>query len=168
MRRVRASTWFLVPALFLVSSSAFGQYYQYAVKFVCGAQSGEILAPGQYRTAINVHNPGTGVATVYKKFAIALPGEKAGAVTHYFRAPLQRDQAMEIDCADIWSHTNMHPGLFVKGFAVILSRTELDVVAVYTGANTNNQLQTMDVETIAPRRVTLPLEREVPKEVLGE
>ena len=31
--------------------------FQYAVKFVCGRADGEVLARGEYLTAVNVHNP---------------------------------------------------------------------------------------------------------------
>ncbi len=51
--------------------------YLYAAKFVCG-KSGDnaIVAPGQYFTAINVHNASPVTAVQYiKRFAIALPGE---------------------------------------------------------------------------------------------
>ena len=31
--------------------------FQYAIKFVCGKSNGIVAAPGEYWTAINVHNP---------------------------------------------------------------------------------------------------------------
>jgi hypothetical protein len=110
--------------------------FEYAVKFVCGTGPAQgqpaVVARGTYFTAINVHNPGKVENAIVKKFAIALPGEKAGRVSPYFTVPLKFDEALEIDCPDILKH--LDAGGFVKGFAVIQSRFELDVVAVYTAA----------------------------------
>ena len=109
--------------------------FEYAVKFICGATPASnpgVVARGAYYTAINVHNPSKEGIEFTKKFAIALPGEKAGRVSQYFSAPLKPDEALEIDCPDIMRH--LDAGGFVKGFAVIQSKVELDVVAVYTAA----------------------------------
>ena len=109
--------------------------FEYAVKFICGATPATnpgLVARGMYFTAINVHYPGKDNTEFTKKFAIALPGEKAGRVSPFFLAALKGDEALEIDCPDILRH--LDAGGFVKGFAVIQSKVELDVVAVYTAA----------------------------------
>src|SRR5262249_31994349 len=109
--------------------------FEYAVKFICGATpatSPGVVARGVYFTAINVHFPGKASVQFTKKFAIALPGEKAGRISPFFKAALKSDEAMEIDCPDIMRHLDASG--FVKGFAVIQSKVELDVVAVYTAA----------------------------------
>jgi hypothetical protein len=31
--------------------------FQYAARFVCGKSAGQVVAPGVYSTAVNVHNP---------------------------------------------------------------------------------------------------------------
>src|SRR6266478_254979 len=105
--------------------------FQYAVKFICGKSSGRIVAPGAYFTAINVHNPTEKLIRFQKKIAIALPFEKSVKPTKFFDAKLGPDEALEIDCPDILRHLEAQP-TFVKGFVVIESENELDVVAVYT------------------------------------
>lgn len=126
--------------------------YQYVVKFVCGragANTG-VVAPGTYFTAINVHNPNERGFEFRKKFSIALPGEKAGRVSRFFDTKLGPDEAFEIDCPDILRHLDAEG--FVKGFAVIESKQELDVVAVYTAAGSTRMIETMDVEHVKARR----------------
>ena len=54
--------------------------FQYAVKFVCGKSDGEVVAPGKYWTAINVHNPTERVIKFRKKIVVALPSERPGPV----------------------------------------------------------------------------------------
>lgn len=124
--------------------------YQYAVKFVCGKSRGDILAPGEYWTAINVHNPTAKAIRFRKKIAIALPGERPGPVTKFFDAGLGPDQALEIDRKDIFGHTEQKVD-FLKGFVIIESERELDVVAVYTAAGEGKQVTTMQVECVFPR-----------------
>ena len=56
---------------------------------------------------------------------------------------------MEIDCRDIFDHTHNLPGTppdYRKGFVVILSKVELDVVSVYSASGLFGQVKTMDVE----------------------
>jgi hypothetical protein len=125
--------------------------FQYAVKFVCGKSDRGIVAPGEYFTAINVHNPNKGDIGFKKKFAVALPGERPGRVSRMFDARLGPDQAFEIDCPDILRRTNTREG-FLKGFVVIESALELDVVAVYTAAGATGQVETMELERVKPRR----------------
>lgn len=129
--------------------------YQYAVKFICGRQpmpgQPQVLARGLYFTAINVHNPSEDSVGILKRFAVALPGEKAGPLSPVFQASLKADEAFEIDCADIIKHLHAH-GPFVKGFAIIESKTELDVVAVYTAAGSTGAVETMHIERVPVRR----------------
>jgi hypothetical protein len=120
--------------------------FQYAVKVVCGvvtaAQPGTAatpgpVAPGHYYTAVNIHNPAVcGCVTPRVKMAPALPwgvDQPMGAVTPYYSVgPLCADQAIEIDNPQI---LGLFPrATFVKGYLVIASAVELDVVAVYTVA----------------------------------
>ena len=127
-------------AVVVAAGTADGQElkFQYAAKFVCGkASTGAPVAPGFYFTAINVHNPSLIAANpLRKKFAVALPGEKVGQISPFTPETLKADEAMEIDCPDIAKHLGLTAGTFVKGFAVIQSFAELDVVAVYTAAAT--------------------------------
>jgi hypothetical protein len=125
--------------------------FKYAVKFVCGESDGKILAPGAYWTAINVGNPNDNRVVLRKRFSIALPKERPGPVSKFFEAKLGPHQAFEIDCPDIFKHTETGED-FIKGFVIIESKVELDVVAVYTGAGATGQLETLQVERISPQR----------------
>lgn len=149
---------FLLVALISGPSSSIAQLapLQYAVKFVCGRSPGTVVGPGIYFTAINVHNPASTAVGFTKKFAIALPLERPGPVSRLFEARLGPDQALEIDCQDIRNHTQPTPAAptpaFLKGFAVIRTTTELDVVAVYTATGATGQVQVFDIERVPPRR----------------
>jgi hypothetical protein len=113
---------------------------QYAAKFVCGKSDGSVVAPGDYWTSINVHNPARNEVHFQKKIAIALPSEKAGPVSQFFKARLGPDEALEIDRADIFEHS-LPQESFLKGFVVIESEMELDVVAVYTAAGNDGAMR---------------------------
>jgi hypothetical protein len=126
---------------------------QYAVKFVCG-KSGDagIVAPGVYFTAINVHNPLYKSVGFRVKVAIGLPGLKAGPVSRFINTKLGPDEALEIDCPDIQKIAGQRSD-FAKGFVVIESSTELDVVAVYTASGSTGQVETLHTERVPARRV---------------
>lgn len=137
---------------------------QYAVKFVCGKSTGEVVAPGVYYTAINVHNPTNEEVRFRKKVAVALPREQPGPVSEFSEAKLGPDQALEIDCPDILRHASTpeeEPADFLKGFVVIESDVELDVVVVYTAAGRDKQVETLDIERVSPRR-RRPVEEGLP------
>ncbi len=136
--------------------------FEYAVKVICGKADGEILAPGRYWTAINVHNPATTGVKFRKKVAIAFPGEKPGPVSEFFDAKLGPDEAFEIDCKDIREHARYDED-FLKGFVVIQSPSELDVVAVYTAAGARETVETMDIERVPARRIRIGLPDLVPE-----
>jgi hypothetical protein len=130
-----------------------GGVVQYAVKFICGKSTGDVVVPGTYFTAINVHNPTDKPIVFKKKFAVARPGEEAGPVSPFFDAKLGPDQALEIDCKDILRQTQAR-GDFLKGFAVIESDVELDVVAVYTvGGLIIDRVEAFHLEHVSPRRL---------------
>ena len=134
--------------------------FQYAVKVVCGKSDGKVVAPGEYWTAVNVNNPNLRSVKFRKKIAIALPSERAGPVTDFFSARLGPGEALEIDRADIYEHAKQFD--FIKGFVTIESGVELDVVAVYTAAGSDGRVETLDIERVAPRRLTLALPDLVP------
>jgi hypothetical protein len=125
--------------------------FQYAAKFMCGKPESPVVALGTYYTAINVRNPGERAVGFRKKFAVALPGERPGPVSRFFDAKLGPDEAFEIDCPDILKHARARAG-FLKGFAVIESNTELDIVAVYTAAGATRQVETLEIERVPVRR----------------
>jgi hypothetical protein len=126
--------------------------FEYAVVFVCGKSAGGVVAPGTYFTAINVHNPNERGLGFRKKFAIALPGERAGRISKFFDAKLGPDEAFEIDCPDIFRKIEAKED-FVKGFAVIKTDLQLDIVAIYTTAGATGKVETMEIERVPPRVV---------------
>lgn len=135
--------------------------FQYAAKFVCGKPDGGELAPGVYFTAINVHNPTERGVRFRKKIAVAGRREKPGPVSRFFDAKLGPDEALEIDCPDIRRHAQVHEE-FLKGFVVLESQTELDVVAVYTAAGDDGQVETLHVERVPARRAQAGLPDLIP------
>jgi hypothetical protein len=136
------------------SQFAKGVAFQYAVKFVCGKSPGRIVAPGVYFTAINVHNPTYTPIRFRAKVAVALPGLKPGPVSRFVDARLGPDEALEIDCPDISKIAETNSD-FLKGFVVLESGVELDVVAVYTAAGREGQVETLHTERVPVRRVEL-------------
>jgi hypothetical protein len=131
---------------------------QYSAKFVCGEiPQGPILdpagnpipifeppvKPGNYATAINIHNSleDRDVAFV-KKFVIAPPEPQSGGPLNFHTQTLAPDHATEVDCDEISKQVTpagANPAPFIKGFVVInvpspvgLDPDPLDVVAVYT------------------------------------
>jgi hypothetical protein len=159
----------LLCALALLPSAAAAQdtlAAEYAVKFVCGRPTtvpGPV-APGEYFTAINVHNPALrGVAFRWKlaltrtdTLIIGVPPTPSpGPISAFMNADLGPDQSLEIDCRHIVPRAQpLVPATgFFKGFVVIQPRTgELDVVAVYTAAGGTRQIETMEVERVEARR----------------
>jgi hypothetical protein len=134
--------------------------FQYAVKVVLGRSEGEVVAPGEYWTAINVHNPTYTTVQFRKKVAIGLPSEQPGPVSQFFEAKLGPDEALEIDRRDIFRHVGSDQ--FLKGFVVIESPMELDVVAVYTAAGREGSVETLHIERVTPRRLEVGLPDLVP------
>jgi hypothetical protein len=133
---------------------------QYRVKFICGPADGKILPLGSYFTAINVHNPiedeFAKPISLRVKFAVALPGLSGGGHTDFTGFfDLTSDNALELDCQEIVGRASKvcpnEPAGFCKGFVVIESRAELDVVAVYTAADLNTaQVTTLHTDRVLP------------------
>ena len=132
--------------------------YQYAAKLVCGKSTGKVVAPGVYFTAVNVHNPTYVPIVLRAKVAVALPGLQPGSVSEFYEAKLGPDEALEIDCPDIFNaeifrfREPLKPG-FLKGFLVVESDVELDVVAVYTAVGGEKYVETLHMERVPARRI---------------
>lgn len=173
----------MVVAGFFVYSQAGAQVvrppqvtrFSYAAKFICGVQSVANIdrqeppvKKGNYATAINIHNPQANRTKIFKKVVIARPEPDQGKPTQKFEHVLESDGAMEIDCREINlllardGQIQPSDNAFRKGFLVVESPVELDVVGVYT-ANTDAKSLTdpvsqpngmaMDVEYIPGRRL---------------
>ena len=134
---------------------------QYTAKFVCGKSKGELAAPGEYFTIINVHNPATdpskGTVKFLKKFALGERDEHVGKVSPYCQTSLKADEVMGIDCPNIYEHLGISPGTFIEGFAVIQTQTdkELDIVSVFTAGH--DQVEAFHTERVPFRKVRPPV-----------
>jgi hypothetical protein len=135
--------------------------FQYAVKVVCGrAAAGPAVtttpvAPGQYWTAVNIHNPSKCEAARFRwKVTVGNPGSP-GPISAYQNArPLDPDRGIEIDCRQIMNSLPQPAPSFVKGYVVIESDIELDVVAVYSTAQTpTGAVNGFHTERVEPRCV---------------
>ncbi len=128
----------------------------YAAKFLCGEFGREVagkkgiegpVKPGNYATAINIHNPHPAKPVVFRKKAVLLfAGSKVDPAQELerphppgpsFTAELGPDWGMEIDCFDI--RKRLIPNapeapVFIKGWVVLETFVHwpLDVEAVYT------------------------------------
>jgi hypothetical protein len=131
---------------------------QYAVKVVEGRSDGNVVAPGEYWTAVNVHNPTPRTVKFRFKVAVALP-RKAGAVSAFQILRLRPDEALEIDRETVLELVNER---FVKGFVVIESPFDLDVVAVYTAMPAKG-VETIHTERVGARRIEVGLPDLVPR-----
>ncbi len=138
--------------------------YQYAAKVACSLllphQDGT-LARGIYRTIVNIHNPTDKKITIAAKVALATQfGSDPGPfdVTPFKGAVLQPDGAVGVNCFDIASYFCPIDGVcvdfaFLEGFLVIKSPVPLDVVGVYTARHTEGEVESIDVETVHPRKI---------------
>jgi hypothetical protein len=133
--------------------------------------SREAIKPGNYATAINIHDPSLGgdVVTLYKRAVLAQYEENDQLPPSKFvKYSLGPGRAFEIDCVDIWQLLNIPvPNThFTKGFVTILSRVPLDVVGVYSaeppavagvaGAPSSIPGIALEMLPIAPRIEFLP------------
>jgi len=121
--------------------------YQYATKLVCGPlEKGNLVIPGDYRGAINIHNPSYEDVDFRYKFATAAAG-KDGEISFFKDSKIGPDGAQYFGCDEVSNILDV-PQPF-DGFFVIESREPLDVVAYYTtGKGTE---LTVDVETTRER-----------------
>lgn len=94
------------------------------------------LVPGEYKTDINVHNPGPANVTIVKKFVLSvaespfLPRANVTAFVKTFAGP---DVAFFITCGEIQALLRLPPLHAFKGFVILTTTvSNLDVVAEYT------------------------------------
>ena len=140
--------------------------FQYAVKLVCGVlhptdkAPRHPLPPGQYFTAVNIHNPSRcDSVTFLWKVAVGLPAPHVGTVSPFADVTLGPDEAVEIDCPNVMEQlgrAGTRPPEFVKGWVVIETPAELDVVAVYGGAEAPGRpVNVFSTERVCPRRLPM-------------
>ena len=129
------------PQPYLIDSSRPCKEFQYAAKLVLGIPGPgkfdpghDIVAPGRYYTAINIHNPSTCKTVTFRwKVALGYDG-RTGPITRFQSFQLRPDEAIEIDDGSVLQAVRgyLKATQFLKGFVVIESPCPLDVVAVYS------------------------------------
>lgn len=98
---------------------------QYASKFLCGnisspASASQVLAPGVYNTAINIHNPNNFDVTLQKKAVVSVQEPGQGLPGTRITEVLHPDASMEVDCSQIDSLlTNANPVCSSIGNALV-------------------------------------------------
>jgi hypothetical protein len=128
--------------------------HEYSVKFVCGrrtaptavASAWDAVAPGYYYTAINLRNVGPDTATVRTQVATTRPAPSPGVLVALSSLRIPPRLALELDCREILASPHQLGG-FLKGFVLLGSTAELEVVAVYS-AGRGPAVETMDVERV--------------------
>ena len=126
---------------------------EYAVKAICGTPTDRpgALAEGAYFTAVNIHNPGPEPVRFRQKVATTAPNQAPGGISQFWDSALRPDQALEIDCNDIFRRAPTRTR-FIKGFLVIQSPSDLDVVAVYTAApSVRGTVVALEIERVPAR-----------------
>lgn len=144
---------------------AFPFQFQYAVKFICGNSQAQRAARGTYSTNIDVHNPLIRSVSFRKKLVFQFREGEGSTIKPFTDLQLPGDGALNFSCREIafevfGSFDEEFRRPFLEGFVVIESRTELDVVALYTAANsrlrTQDQAVAISLERVPVRRLALP------------
>ena len=124
--------------------------YQYAVKFICTShlpgtsQTTDAFPPGNYQTAVNIHNPHNKKVKIRKK--LASPNE----ISKYFQSTMKPDGVERVTCFHV-PKFDIHVIHGFEGFLVIESLQSIDVTAVYTAAGKDGHVVSIDVEQIKER-----------------
>ena len=128
-------------------------YFQYAVKYLCGAGDGINLARNPYLTAINIHNPFD-----FPQDPIWLESRRKPAARRRSTPSGAAAGAMATNQptsrhgnGNHCRHISQHGGGIPTGFVVIRSPNELDVVAVYTVERANQPADILQILNITPR-----------------
>jgi hypothetical protein len=128
--------------------------FQYAVKFICTSnipgtsQTTDAFVPGNYQTAVNIHNPQNILVKIRKKIASPI------GISKFFDGSLKPDAVERVTCSQLRDF-DLHLIHGFEGFLVIESTHSLDVVAVYTACGQGQQVSTMDVEQIKERKLQI-------------
>ena len=159
------------------------QVFLYSAKFICGSIEGSgdnaaadepPVKPGNYATAINMHNVLDEPAHLKYWASIAFPAnDGTGPVSGEVSVQLGARRAMELGCPQLsmlFAQPDFAQSRFVKGFVTIESDVEIEVAAVYTSEKLEIRTgpspnaiavgtgMSMDVEYIEPRIVERAVE----------
>lgn len=154
--------------------------FVYAAKFLCGSFDPKLISerehlegpvkPGNYATAINIHNPNPRAIPFQKKAILLFAGTEPEPQREFerpieprppVRAELGPDWGMEIDGPDIRMQLlkGAAPSapVFIKGWVVLSAPAALDVVAVYTSHTYDREGQPegfgFDIDRVTPTQV---------------
>lgn len=138
----------------------------YMVKFVCGYQKplaaggGEpSVKPGNYATAINIHNylDSTECGVQRPALHYTINSKTIPPVFDESFFEIASASVLEINCNTIWSLTGIKSGAFIEGMLDLGFSEELPVVVVYTAEITDKMGFTgsgagisIDVEYLSP------------------
>ncbi len=117
---------------------------QYASKFLCGnipspASASQVLAPGVYNTAVNIHNPNNFDVTLQKKAVVSVIEPGQGLPGNRLTETLHPDASMEVDCGQIDSLLTsanpvcssvgnaLVPASFCKGYMVTEAARQVQI-----------------------------------------
>lgn len=128
--------------------------FRYAVKVAVGfaatnqEPTQHIVAPGAYFTAINVSNPSNCKAVTFTwRLSMAnRVGTIPGTTSYPRKETLRPGLSVEIDNPDMFSYLQQP---FNKGFVIIDSPCELDIVAVYSCAPTTGAYPALKVGSVS-------------------
>jgi hypothetical protein len=140
--------------------------FQYAAAFICGNSQARRAARGTYATNIDVHNPLIRSVSFRKKLVFQpFEEEESSKILPFTDIQLKGDGTLAFSCREIalevfGSSDEEFRRPFLEGFVVIESRTELDVVALYTAASSRlsarRQAVAISLERVPVRRPALP------------
>lgn len=138
-----------------------GYTTQYAAKVTCGPMqhlhSGNAFQPGDYTTAVNLHNPGAAATKFHYKFASAGIAQD-GTISQFVDSSIGADAVQVFDCA-IFSSLAKTTGP-IDGFFVVETNQDLDVVSYYTMSSATKSValavNTVPARTIGAGPVTPP------------
>ncbi len=139
----------------------------YSVKITCVPHLGPAspaLMPAKYRTAVNVHNPWRDPVELTKSLTLSPPQGEPAIHGDPITEVLGPREAFDVDCPHMRDEFGIPANSKVpggKGFMVIESDRELNVVAIYTargeGSAASSGVGTsIDVEYIKPLRPPSP------------
>ena len=123
--------------------------FQYATKFFCTSnvpgtsQTTDAFLPGNYQTAVNIHNPHE------EKFPIRMKLASPTGISPWIDSVIGPDGVLRITCAELRKFKLKLIHGF-EGFLVLESPCSLDVVAVYTAGN-KEAVVSIDVEQVKER-----------------
>lgn len=133
--------------------------FEHATKVVCGDQRSRTdlrLAPGAYRTTVNIRNAGRDTASFTEEFVLAHPAGRLRPehVGRFSEGVLKRGEAVATDCEDIRHRVfgGHLPAPYIDGWLVVRSHGKLDVTIVHTAAGLTSDVSSIDVERVTERQ----------------